>query len=226
MGTVTAAKILDRVQQTLIEGLTDGTAGTVGTYWPRVVLFQDLNTAQTQIAGERKDIYPQRGPALLVEGTRQRIDPDAMVLMDITRNLGASGDIDGPAIRQVDKETMDRVAPNWPIDTASSTIIHYMYEPDNPKDYDVWPPVPALGTWVQIIQGMIPPDLTDESQVLYIDDYWANAVYHYILHRAYEKNTTRGDLAKSQLHYTLYRADLGDEAAAKAAVEANPARPK
>lgn len=223
MGTISYSKILDDIQQELLEGTPDGTPGsmatTPGIYWPRVWLFSKTVEAIEQICSVRMDAYVITGPYQLVPGVQQTIDPDAVVLQSLQWNLGQNGDIIGAPITPTSKALMNRVSPGWTLDPPSGTIIHYMYDLDQPRFFEVWPPVPVQGAFVQAQQSFIPPTPADETALIPIEDTWSLAIKAYVLWWAYYKNTDRGVSAKGDQWASVFSSEIGVEEAARVKVQ-------
>lgn len=217
MGLILADQILTRAQQTLLEANPQTDAATAGLYWPRTTLFDNLNEAMEQISGSRFDAYVLSGPYLLAAGTKQFIPPNATLLKQTIYNLGLHGDTPGPVITPVDLNTMNRISLHWRTDPASFNTRHYMYDLRNPRRFDVWPPVPAQGTWVEMENPTVTPTMTDPSQPIPLEDTWETAIYYFILARAFAKNTPAGDATKMTMYWNLFLAELGMEAAGRLA---------
>lgn len=64
----------------------------------------------------------------------------------VTRILELNGVVDGGALGEVDKETMDRSAPTWRTDTPG-TPVNWMRHPRNPRKYFLYP-APSTGTQI------------------------------------------------------------------------------
>lgn len=223
MGTLTASQILDDIQQELLEGTPDGSPGsmtlTPGIYWPRIWLFNKLNEAMEQISAVRRDAYVITGAYQLIAGVQQTIDPDAGVLISLQWNLGQNGDTIGPPITPTNKELMNRVQPGWTLDTPESNVIHYMYDLDQPRFFEVWPPVPVQGSYVQAQQSFITPTLTDETQTIPLEDTWSLAIKAYVLWWAHYKNTDRAVPAKGDQWSSVFSGEIGAEEAARVKVQ-------
>lgn len=216
--TTLASAILDKAVSTLYD--------ETSVIWNRTVLFNALNEAIGNAAGIRKDIYTRTNSIALTANTvKQAIPADAVVLVNVTRNMGAAGAVPGAAITQVDKETMDRVSPSWTTDTAAAAVIHYMYNPTEPRTLYVWP-MPATAFSVEEVLSYVPPDLTAESDAIPIDDIWEQAILFYVISRAYEKRNEDGDLGKSDAYMKRFRDELSTEEVGRLKIIADESRPK
>lgn len=192
------------------------TGAANGNFWTNAELFTWLNKAMEQIAANRMDAYVLTFPVQLIAGVEQYIDPDAVILRDILYNMGQFGDLIGGTLRQIDMDQLTRISPNWTTDEPSFTPLHFMYNPKDPRRFYTWPPIPPQGCFVQASFAMIPPTLTSITQLIPLEDTWETAIYDFMLARAYEKNTTRKDTAKSGAYMQMFKAELGLEEQARA----------
>lgn len=214
MGSVLASTILDRAQVSLLE---DG----AGTYWTRTTLFDALNEGTQAITAERPDQYVLNGALPLVGGVKQILPDNAIVLVNMTRNMGSMGMMPGRAIRQTDLDVMTRVRADWMIDPADPVVENFMYDKRDPRRFYVWPPQPTPGDFVDMVYTASTPVLAVETQAIVVDDTLQTPLYWFVLARAYEKNATRGDTVKSNYYLQLFNQALGLEVSGRNIVEAD-----
>lgn len=80
----------------------------------------------------------------------QELDASVTRVMEIHRVTG------GAAVGEVDKETMDRSAPDWTLED-SGTPVNWMRHPRNPRRYFLYPP-PETGTQLEAEFIKVPDD--------------------------------------------------------------------
>lgn len=118
----------------------------------------------------------------------QNLPPDAVNLIDITRNLGANGQTPGIAITKIPTDDMDACRPQWPTDIcgqngAPAVITHYVFRSNDPKRFYPWPFPASLPWWVEMIYNQVPNDaaLTDTFP---LPDLWIPATKSYVIAHA------------------------------------------
>lgn len=205
MPTITASSIVGRATTILQD--------TTNVRWPQDELLKWLNDGQREIVLLKPDAYSKVETVTLVAGTKQTLPAAGVMLLDVVRNMGTDGSTPGRAIRLVDREIMDAQNATWHADSASSSVIHYIYNPNAPKTYYVYPPQPSSNFGqVEIIYSASPSDVTI-NQTVTIDDIYANALLDYILYRAYSKDADyAGNAQRAVVHYQAFMASLGQKA--------------
>ena len=195
------------------------------------------NAAFKLATGKTKQVLPD-GVAVTTSDTASfasGILPAALMLIDVTRNLGADGVTAGKSIRLVSREVLDAQNPDWHNVTAlESGPMHYTYDPRDPKNFYIYPK--ALGTaWnIELVYSSAPaaialtgtsPNKTisnPTTQTLSIDDIYANSLVDYILYRAYSKDSTYSQNAQlAMAHYSAFQAALGTKSAHELAQNPN-----
>lgn len=84
------------------------------------------------------------------EQVEQELPATVTRIMEIHRVVG------GGAIGEVDKETMDRSAPNWTTETPDAPV-NWMRHPRNPRRYFLYP-APSTGTQISVEYIEVPSD--------------------------------------------------------------------
>lgn len=191
MATITAQSLINRVKRIL----NDNTS----IRWTENELLDYLNDSQREIVLLRPDALTKtESVALVVSNTKQSIPSAGIRLMNVTRNMGADGNTPGRAIRLVDRAVLDTQVPDWHASTPANEVMHYVFDPVNPKVFYVYPRV-STARQVEIIYSASPVDIAIGATIL-IDDIYANAIINYIFYRAYSKDADyaqNGNLAQS-----------------------------
>jgi hypothetical protein len=140
----------------------------------------------------------------LVAGVVQSVPESGIEFIRLYCNMGANGTLQGASINQVNNDVFDRTCPNWTTRTASATVKCYMYDPQNPSKFLVYPQQPTSG--MGYVKGAYSALVNDVSKtgdvpasnaVINLPDYFAPAMEYYIASRALSKDND--DLNNMQL---------------------------
>jgi hypothetical protein len=167
--------------------------------WSQAELLSYLCDGQREAASLKPNIYTKFAPVTLVPGARQSMPADAKELKSISRN------VNGVAVRPVNRDLMDAHMANWYTAKASATVQHSMYALSDPLTFFVYPPQPAtLNGSVEMTYYAVPADVTLTAAIL-IPDTYAPALLDYILYRAFSKDTEfAANLEVAQSHLTAF----------------------
>lgn len=120
----------------------------------------------------------------------------------------------GSLIRRVSRAMQTAMNHDWEGETPETEVIEYMYDPRHPLEFYVYPPNDGNGL-VRAVYAVLPTPLlthteagstyTWESQTLPVDDVYAEAIAHFVLHRAYSKEAEwANDPVRAKQHFELY----------------------
>lgn len=207
-----------------VETLQDNTS----IRWPVSELVRYLNDAQREVILYRPDAAVTNASVPLVTGSRQNLPVGGTKLVEVVRNSAGTK----RAVRMVNREILDAQLPGWHAQTGVTEILHYMYDPREPRVFYVYPPAAATGAAVDLSYASMPADIAEPSEgALYtsvtgnlgVPDIYGNAVQDYVLYRAYTKDSEyAGNAARAQAHYGAFANALGVEVKATVAVAPNP----
>ena len=125
-----------------------------------------VNQAVKRAAVVRPDLF------ITVENVTPTADAVFQTLpANVTRIMEIHRVVGGGAIGEVDKETIDRSAPNWTTET-SGTPVNWMRHPRNPRRYFLYPP-PASGTQITVEYIEVPDDYALGDTIALPDSYKA-----------------------------------------------------
>lgn len=209
MGTVTAATIINRAAFLLED--------TSNVTWTRTELFGWVNEGQTQVVAFAPGANTDRTNLALVAGTQQTLPSDALVLLDIPRN------VNGPAIRPTSRELLDGGPIDWHTATPTLLVTNYVYDANDQYNFYVYPPNTGAGQ-VVAVYARVPSLLTNESQPIEVDDSYAAAIVNYVLYRAYSKDTDYvAGAERASAYYAAFKDVIAGRNALQGALNSNNA---
>ena len=137
--------------------------------------------------------------------------------LTFVRNTGIGGLVPGTAVTQINEDDISSFMPDWVIVSASTVCEHYMIDSRTPNKFKVYPPQPATPSNVEMVYSQVPADITglgtggvlNGTEVIALDDQYANALRDYVIFRALSEESTEQDLPKSAAAYKLFTAGLG-----------------
>ena len=208
--TITAQSVVQRAVQTLQD--------TTSIRWPINELVRYLNDGQREIILHRPDsMVTNATQALTASSSKQSIPGTGSKLIEVVRNTGGTK----KAVRLCNREILDAQSPGWhALPNTSNEILHFMFDPRDPKIFYVYPPAGALSS-VELVYSALPTDITEPADgALYtavngnisVPDIFGNALQDYILYRAYTKDSEyAGNAQRAISHYTVFANTLGIE---------------
>lgn len=206
--------------QTLLQDVTS-------VRWPVLELQGWLNDAYREVVNLRPDSNTQTGTFTCAAGPRQVVTAqfsNALRLIEAVRNVAAGSD--KRAVRLIDRKVLDEQRRTWYAETASVTIQQYMFDPRVPKEFLVYPPA-TTAAQLEIAYSSVPTahaltenQLTNPAttEVIRIDDSYANALLDYMLYRAYSKDADyAANAQRAVAHFQAFQNALGVKGQTEAA---------
>lgn len=206
--------------------------------WTQAEHLTYINDGQKEISLIKPDAYVVNVAYQLVAGTKQSIpdgtssfqDPSSSTiaagiqLLDVVRNMGTDGLTPGNVITLTDMERLDMAYPGWHSETASATVIHYMFRETDPKRFYTYPKQPAASMgWIEIIMAAVPPDLSLIGSTIEVDNIYQNALINYMLHKAYMKDAEyAANRSLADKYYDLFQKSLLNKDMREKADDPNP----
>lgn len=207
--TIAAQSIIRRV----VETMQDNTS----IRWPVAELVRYLNDGQREVVLYRPDSMVTNASVTLAAGAKQSLPNNGSKLIDVVRNTNATK----RSVRMTTRAILDTQSPNWYNLTGVTEVLHYMYDPRDPKTFYVYPPAAASGASVEIVYSAYPTDITEPadgavysavSGNISLPDIYGNVLTDYILYRAYTKDSEyAGNVQRAQAHYAAFQAALTTE---------------
>jgi hypothetical protein len=210
--------------QALIRRVVETLQDTTSIRWPVAELVRYLNDGQREIIVHRPDAMVTNASVSLVSGTKQSLPANGAKLIDVVRNSAGNK----RAIRMCAREILDAQSPGWHNLSGVTEIVHFMFDPRDPKVFYVYPPAAVSGAAVDLVYSALPTDIaepaagTDFGAVtgnISVPDIYSNALQDYVLYRAYTKDSQyAGNEARAQARYAAFANALGIEIKATVAV--------
>lgn len=207
----------------VVETLQDPTS----IRWPISELVRYLNDAQREVILHRPDSLTVTEAVVLVPGTLQKLPVGGTKLVDIRGNSAGTK----RAVRITNREILDAQLPGWHAQPGTVEVLHFMYDPREPRVFHVYPPA-APGAALNVTYAAMAVDIVEPAEgAMYtavagnvgLPDIYANALQDYVLYRAYTKDSEyAGNAARAQAHYAAFANALGLEVKATVAVAPNP----
>ena len=219
-GTLQAQHILSRVRNILQDN--------TGVRWTDGEMFDYLSDAQREIANIRPDATAVHSNVQLATGTEQSIPTDGLRLIKLVRNMSGSGtDATGArSIRVVTEDSLNTTEPSWHDPTVTgdaahgTEVKHYIFDSEDPRKFYVYPGV-AGSAYVEVVYSKNPTSISAATDLIQVDDIFANALINFVLYRAYLKDAEyAGNQNRAGSHYQLFTQSL-----ARGAVVANAIEP-
>lgn len=216
---ITAQSVIRRC----VETLQDNTS----VRWPVAELVRYLNDGQREVVLYRPDSVVTNTTVTCVAGTKQSIPTGGAKLIEVIRNVASTSA--KKAVRLTNREILDAQTPAWHNATGTVDILHFMFDPRDPKTFWVYPPATASAQ-LELLYAAYPTDITEPADGstysavtgnISLPDVFGNSLIDYILYRAYTKDSEyAGNLQRAQAHYASFANALGIEI--KATVAAAP----
>lgn len=155
--------------------------------------LKDFNSAQRLLVLVRPDASSVRSTVSLEPGVHQQLPGDALRLIKVVRNQGGRG------ISLISEEELTDFDPNWYASTPGPTK-HYIFDPLEPKAFDVYPPAVA-GASVEALWSGLPTEATATTSPIDVDDIYEMPLVHLMCYLAYLRDTTDpANQALAQMH--------------------------
>lgn len=165
--------------------------------WSQADLIDWGSEGQVALMPIKPDAYTRTVEHQLVSGAKQTLPEDSLALIDVSRN------VDGTAVTQCDRHTLDRFSPSWTTKVTSSTVEHWMPDPQ-PDTFYVYPPQGATPGRVVLTHAAIPPRL-EASGNLRVRDVYEPNITNYMIYRALSEDAEfAGSAERAVAYYKLF----------------------
>ena len=198
MGVLTAQAITDKVA-ILVQDAAH-------TRYPATELLGWVNDGIALIAAAVPSSVVKYATLALTANAKQSIPSDGFRLFEVISNVRAGGTL--AAITLVDRRALTAMVPTWINGTAAADVLHYTFDPYDPKTFFVYPPNNGTGS-VYFAYSAVPAALTVLSQTIPVDDGFVPALVDYTTARALAKeDESAAEDGKAQLYAASFSAYL------------------
>ena len=216
MATTKVVDVLDRAAIILQDN--------TNVRFPNEELLKFFNDAQKEVVLHRPDAKMVNTTFDCASGSKQTLPSAALRLIEVIRNVG------GRAVTQVQKRIQDETLPNWHETVASTNKIeHFIYDPSDPKNFYIYPKGASGTHSLEIVYSSSPAEIavsnfSTDTQVISVDDVYANCILDYVLYRSYQKDSEfAGNPQRAMMHYQSFANALGVKTQADVATTPMPA---
>jgi len=187
-GTLQAQHILSRVQNILQDN--------TNVRWTEGELIDYLNDGQREIVNIRPDSTATHSNVSLSTGTEQSIPTDGLRLIKVLRNMSGTGtDATGSrTIRQVELSDLDIINRDWHSSSVTGPAAHgtivknYAFNEKDPRKFYVYPGISG-SAYVEVVYSKNPTNISAGTDLIQVDDIFANALINFVLYRAFLKES-------------------------------------
>lgn len=179
--------------------------------WDQQEAIDWLNDGASEIVLRRPAARSVVEQVQLEAGTFQRASFGSAQVLDVVRNIGASGR-PGRAIRIADRQQIDDIDPNWHAKRPNITR-HYMIDERAPTTFYVYPPA-LEGAVVEMLVSKPPPKVNVETDTIDMRPEFINAILNWMMYRAHTKDSEYSQGQVAMLHYQAFTDAIGAPAQA------------
>ena len=220
MATVKVIDLIDRAEE-ILQDVTN-------TRWSQQTLLDYLNDAQREIVLYRPDANPVNASfTLAADSAKQTLPAAALRLMKVYKNLSPNKS----SIAAIDRAVLDDKIENW-YEATGTAVEYYVYDGLDPKIFYVYPHTTASNATIELVYSSLPSEITisnfsTATDVIGLDDIYANAILDYMLYRAYLKDTEfAGDMQKAGSFLATFQNSLGVKNQVDASAAPRPDQPE
>jgi hypothetical protein len=207
MGTEPVSEIVWRVRQLVHD--------SSGARWSDAEMIKWVNDGLNQTVLFKPTANSIRISIPLAVGTIQDLPASAFQLLRITHNTT------GESCRVIDQDRLDAANPMWRVATQTSTVEHYMYEPEIPREFQVYPANDGTGSVEATVSG-VPTRVVTMTDPIPLDNIYGPVLVDYLLYRAYSKHSKfAGNEQRAANAYQRFAQSLGMKVQSEGSLDPN-----
>jgi hypothetical protein len=180
--------------------------------WNDDELLTWLNLAQVELVNMSPRTNIKDTSMQLVAGIKQSLPADGILLLDVPYSRGSGNTGAGSTINEVSREFMNRRIPDWTTATASHITKRYIYNPEDPTTFYVYPPQIDTPGWVEIVYAAVPATIANANAgtKITVADRFRNILLNLVIAKALAKySDMEGNAKKAQEYRALAELELG-----------------
>lgn len=152
--------------------------------WTAAEVVDWFNEGAVLIVQKLPDACTKTVSLQLAPGSKQSNPADCIEILDMRQNSA------GAAITPCDRPSLDRFMPGWMNGPLSSSVVHWMDDPQ-PDVFYVYPAQGASAASVVLTYSAVPAAMLAGSNIT-IRDIYADKLVNYALYRAFSKDAEAG----------------------------------
>lgn len=199
MANILASVVVDKSEALL------GDSGNA--QWAAATHLANLNITQRLIASLKPDVSVVTtgvgavSSTALVAGVIQSVPTGGAGLVRLNWNMGLTpGTTVGAPITFIEMDVLSKTTPGWNTETASATVVHYMWDERNPTKFMVYPQNTGTG-YVSITYPSTPADISALSASIILDNIYEPALIHGVCYYAYLEDAAHALYAQEMAQY-------------------------
>lgn len=180
--------------------------------WTQPIWLAYLNSGERQLVFFKPTSNIAVTSFILVEGISQNLPTGGIELIDVKRNMGTDGTTPGASILRCDPKDLDETIPDWRDTTAAATVIHFMFDPNNRNQFDVYPKQPASSFgYVEAAYSKVPTEVPTVNDNINLNDEYSEPLKNYMKFRAYAMDAQISEFSyrRSLDAYNLFVTQIG-----------------
>lgn len=186
--TVTVQNIIDRAARI---------ANDVGKVtWPQAEWLDWFNEGVAELITLHTDAHTETVELTLVAGAKQTAPAGSVEILDVRQVDG------GNAVTLVDRNVLDRFAPDWMVRPVSSTVKHWLKD-QHPNAFYVYPAQGSAPATLVVTHASI-PQASLATDAIPVREIYAANMTNYLLYRAYSKDSESGNADRAMAAYKLF----------------------
>ena len=187
--TTTVASVISRAA-TLLQD-------TAMTRWTQAMHLAHLNEGSIELVKIKPDAKTKTVTVALIAGAKQANPADCIGIVELRQNAG------GAAILPCERKALDAFSPNWMTTPTSTTVKHYMDDPQ-PDTFYVYPAQPATPSSVVMTYVAMPATVAYGGNIE-VRDIYAEQLVNYLMYKAYAMEDEAGSAEKAVAYYQMFK---------------------
>lgn len=198
MGSYTIQSLVDAVETNLEDESNDR--------WSEPDHVGYCNRAIEAVCRWKFNAYTVRENIQLAAGAVQSLPAKRTMLVRAVRNMGATGNASGSAIRTVNLDSLNDFDADWHNADNGTSVDDVLYDKDHPLEFWVYPP--AANYYIEVITAGIPAEVVIGGTLPILDIYRTPVIY-LMTGYAHQANRADADFEKGKAYIQMAMTELG-----------------